>query len=98
MAEPLSLAVIDQVTKEGWEEGWQVVEEEMEEMEEEVTVLETNNSVQDILTLAEPEVPGGDYSELSLAGNKSQEDLLATLGAGNAQAGPHGLFSNTTPA
>ena len=35
LAEPLSLAVIDQVTKEGWEEGWQVEEMEMEEEEEE---------------------------------------------------------------
>ena len=43
MAEPLSLAVIDQVTKEGWEEGWQVVEEEMEEMEEENDKVEENN-------------------------------------------------------
>ena len=33
MAEPLSLAVIDQVTKEGWEEGWQV-EEENDKVEE----------------------------------------------------------------
>ena len=43
-------------------------EDEVEEMEEEVTVLETNSPVQDILTLAEPEGPAGDYSELSLAG------------------------------
>ena len=40
MAEPLSLAVIDQVTKEGWEEGWQVEEEE--EMEEENDKVEEN--------------------------------------------------------
>ena len=44
LAEPLSLAVIDQVTKEGWEEGWQVEEEEeMEEMEEENDKVEENN-------------------------------------------------------
>ena len=42
LAEPLSLAVIDQVTKEGWEEGWQVEEEE-EEMEEENGKVEENN-------------------------------------------------------
>ena len=42
MAEPLSLAVIDQVTKEGWEEGWQVEEEE-KEMEEENDKVEENN-------------------------------------------------------
>ena len=41
MAEPLSLAAIDQVTKEGWEEGWQVEEEE--EMEEENDKVEENN-------------------------------------------------------
>lgn len=41
LAEPLSLAVIDQVTKEGWEEGWQVEEEE--EMEEENDKVEENN-------------------------------------------------------
>ena len=39
LAEPLSLAVIDQVTKEGWEEGWQVEEEEEEENDK----VEENN-------------------------------------------------------
>ena len=34
--------MIDQVTKEGWEEGWQVEEEE-EEMEEENDKVEENN-------------------------------------------------------
>ena len=34
LAEPLSLAVIDQITKEGWEEGWQV--EEVEDAKVEV--------------------------------------------------------------
>ena len=31
MAEPLSLAVIDQIAKDGWSEGWQVEEEEVVE-------------------------------------------------------------------
>ena len=34
LAEPLSLDVIDQITKEGWEEGWQV--EEVEDAKVEV--------------------------------------------------------------
>ena len=43
LAEPLSLAVIDQVTKEGWEEGWQVEEEEEEMEEMENDKVEENN-------------------------------------------------------
>ena len=30
LAEPLSLAVIDQITNEGWVEGWHMEEEEVE--------------------------------------------------------------------
>ena len=38
MAEPLSLAVIDQIAKDGWVEGWQVEEEE--EVVEDVNMVE----------------------------------------------------------
>ena len=47
MAEPLSLAVIDQIEKDGWVEGWQVEVEE-EEKEDVNMVEKVENGVEKV--------------------------------------------------
>ena len=62
MAEPLSLAVIDQIAKDGWVEGWQVEEEE--EVVEDVNMVEKVENGVEKVEQGKKEIGGKEKEEL----------------------------------
>ena len=63
MAEPLSLAVIDQIAKDGWVEGWQVEVEEEEEEDVKMVEEKVENGVEKV-EQGKKEIGGKEKEEL----------------------------------